>query len=222
MARKQYFTVRLNRVRIKNNREWGAAEVKLLSFITTGNESLPSLAGYQETNSDDEKKTLIQKAATEMLGFREFIEVHHVRDDSILTFGSADAGYSIFTADYIPIDFNWSLVLIERDLDVRTIGSRLEEIVKTDEFDSFSSNLITLIAGAASPQITLAYKIGKYITGEIGKSLANNKDDQVGLFSTSLNRFQHYINGERKKDNVSGVNGNIHVDYTVFGTEYDA
>ena len=62
MARKQYFTVRLNKIRIIENREWGAAEVKILSFVTAGNDSLPVLEGYLETDSETEKKSIIKQA----------------------------------------------------------------------------------------------------------------------------------------------------------------
>jgi len=221
MARKQYFTVRLNRIRVVDNREWGPAEVKILSFITAGNDSLPVLEGYTATNSDDEKRKIIAQAARDLVSFREFIEVQHVRDDCYLTFGSADAGISVFTTDKIPVDFNWSLVLIERDSDIRKVGEAIESILNSSEFDTFATDLIGFIATTAKPEITIAFKIGKYVAAQIGKGLANNKDDQVGLFATSLNRFQHYTNGERKRDNVPGVNANIFIDYTVFGTEYE-
>lgn len=221
MARKQYFTVRLNRIRVIDNKEWGPAEVRILSFVTAGNDSLPSLSGYAETNSDDEKRKIIAEAAKDLVAFREFIEVQGVRDDSYLTFGSADAGISVFTAGKIPVDLNWSLVLVERDRDIREIGDAIETLLKSSEFDSFTTDLITLVAGASNPEITLAFKIGKYVAAQIGKGLSNNKDDQVGLFVESLNRFQHYLHGERKRDGVPGVNGNIFVDYTVFGTEYE-
>lgn len=221
MARKQYFTVRLNRILVKDNLEWGPAEVQILSFVTAGNDSLPVLSGYLDTNSDDEKRALIKEAAQDLVSFREFVEVQNVRDDSILTFGSADAGISVYTVDKIPLDINWSLVLIERDADIRNVGNRLTTIIDSNDFDSFTSNLISIIGGTTKPEITIAFKIGKYIASQAGKIVANNKDDQIGLFATSLNRFQHYVNGERKRDNVSGVNGNIFVDYTVFGTEYE-
>jgi hypothetical protein len=221
MARKQYFTVRLNKISIKDNMEWGTAEVKVLSFITAGNINLPVLDAYIKTNSDEEKKSIIKTAANDMIGVRELTEVHNVCDDSELKFGSEDAGISVYTGDKIPVDINWSLVLIERDVEVREVGNRLEDIVGSKEFDSFSTNLITLIGKAASPEIAIAFKIGKFIAGTAGKILANNKDDQIGLFATSLNRFQHYPNGVRSKDDVPGVNGNIFIDYHIFGTAYD-
>ena len=122
MARKQYFTVRLNRIKVLDNQEWGPAEVKILSFVTAGNDSLPVLEGYLATSSDDEKRNMIKQAAKNLVSFREFIEVQGVRDDCYLTFGSSDAGISVFTTDKIPVDLNWSLVLIERDKDIREIG----------------------------------------------------------------------------------------------------
>ncbi len=218
MATKEFFTVRLNRILIKNNREFGKAEIKILSFITIGNKSLPALNGYINTNDDAEKKEIIKKATLQAVSQRELIEVHHVRDDSILTFG--DAGISVHTSDEIPRDFNWSLVVIESDKKLRTLTSQLKKVVESEEFEGFSNNIITSVAGEISPQLKLAANITNYIA-KVGLSLmANNKDDQVGLFYTSLNRFQHYVNGERKKDNVPGVNDNIKIDYTVFGTRY--
>lgn len=222
MSKKQYFTVRLNRIRIINNQEWGPAEVRILSFVTAGNDSLPILEGYLDTNSDDEKRSIIKQAARDLVSFREFIEVDHVRDESYLTFGSADAGMAVFTTDKIPIDLNWSLVLIERDKDIRDIGDALQAILSSNEFDNFATELIGLIVGVSNPEIVIAFKLGKYIAMQIGKGLANNKDDQIGIFAESLNRFEHYLHGERKRDDVRGINGNIFVDYTIFGTEYEA
>ena len=220
MNMKEYFTVRLNRVRIINNREWGPAEVQILSFITVGNDSLPALEGYQDTNSKQDKKDIIINAARELVSFRNFIEVQHVRDDSYLTFGSKDAGISIFTADKIPLDINWSLVLIERDKDIREVGEDINNLLESQNFDTFADELIRVVVGNVNPAITIAFKIGKFIATQIGKKLANNKDDQIGIFATSLNRFEHYLHGERKRNDVRGINGNIFVDYTLFGTEY--
>jgi len=218
MAKKEYFTIRLNKIKVLNDRELGAAEVKIFSFLTTGNESLPSLEGYMNANSEAEKLTFIKKAASEFISYKEIIEVQHVKDDCILTF--SDVGMSVYTANKIPIDFNWLLVLIERDKKIRDLGMQIEGLLSTPEFDTFANNLLGLTMNIPKPEITIAFKIGKFIGTQFAKILTNNKDDQIGIFVTSLNKFEHYLHGERKRNDVRGINGNIFVDYTIFGTRY--
>ena len=223
MARKQYFTLRLNRIKLLDNREWGPAEIRILSFVSAGNTPLPALEGYLATNDDAQKKQILKASALELVSLRQLVEIHHVKDDSIITFGSEDAGISVYTnRSEIPTDLNWSLVVVERDGDVRDIGTFLTELVRSDKFDGFLDNVITAIGMSTTPAITAAFKIGKFLAAQAGRLIANNKDDQVGVLATSLNRFEHYPKGERKRNGVRGANGNIFVDYTLFGTVYEA
>lgn len=219
MATKEFFTLRLNQIDILNNKEWGPAEVKILSFITLGNESLPSLEGFLEVD-DDQKKDKLKAAAENIATMKEFIRIDDVKDETKLTFGSEDAGISVYTAGKVPIDINWQLVLVERDADVRWLGSKIGEIVGSQEFDNFAIEIIETATESIN-LANLAYKIGRFVALELGKILANNKDDQIGVFLTSLNIFEHYGDGKRRAENVRGVNGNIFVDYTLFWTKYD-
>ena len=215
----QFFTLRLNKIRILDNREWGGAEVKIVSFVATGNDSLPILDNYQETNDRDEQRELIKAAAEGIVSSREFTEVQNVTDDTILTFG--DYGVALYVSDSIPRDLTWALTLIERDADVRQIGQELTQIVESEDFSNFADETIATVSNQANPGVRIAFKISKFFSGMLGRSLAGNKDDQIGMYIESLNRFQHYGHGERKRDNRRGVNGNIFVDYSIFGVEHE-
>lgn len=212
----EFFTLRLNKVRILDNREWlNAAEVKIISFVTPGNQGLPMLDDYQNTNDNAERRALIKTAAEGIVSSRVFTEVQNVKDDTTLTFGGA--GVSLYTAYQIPIDLNWSLTLIEIDTDVREIGERLTGLVESEDFDNFTDEIISTVGAEANPGLKIAFKVSKFFTQAVGRSLAENKDDQIGMYIESLNRFEHYRYGERKRDAQRGVNGNIFVDYTIFG-----
>ena len=47
-----------------------------------------------------------------------------------------------------------------------------------------------------------------------------NRDDQVGLNYLSINRIEHYPNGERKRNDEPDLSNNVRVDYSIFGTTY--
>ena len=211
----EFFTLRLNKVRILDNREWGNAEVKIISFVTTGNDVLPVLDSYHDTTDDAEKRDLIKAAARMIVSSREFTEIQNVKDDTILTFGAE--GFSLYTAYEIPMDLNWSLTLIERDADVREVGRQLTEVVNSEDFNNFTDEIIETVSGTENPGLKIAFKVGKFFAQTAGRSLAQNRDDQIGMYIESLNKFEHYPRCERKRDSQPGVNGNIFVDYTIFG-----
>ncbi len=48
--------------------------------------------------------------------------------------------------------------------------------------------------------------------------LVRIRDDQVGLYYLSLNRMEHYPNGERKRDDVPNLSNNVWVANSIFGT----
>ena len=65
------------------------------------------------------------------------------------------------------------------------------------------------------------------VRGELGEFAGDpvvesgtDRDDQVGLYYLSLNRLEHYPNGERKRDEVPDLSNNVRVDYSIFGTPY--
>ena len=69
-------------------------------------------------------------------------------------------------------------------------------------------------------RIIEAANIAKFVSRAIPQVLVRNRDDQVGLYYMSLNRMEHYPNGERKRDNVPDLSNNVRVDYSIFGTTY--
>ena len=213
----RYFTLRLNRIHILDNREWGTAEVKILSFVTCRNQSLPMLDNYIATNDNDEKRAIIKATAEGIIASRELIEIQNVKDNTILTFG--EAGYALYRTSEIPAHLDWTLVVIERDEDVRAIGEMLTNFVNSQEFEGFTNEIINRIAGEQNPAAKIVFGISKFIAGKVGQSLASNRDDQIGLYIESLNKFEHYPHLKRDRNDQRGVNGNIYVDYTIFGVD---
>jgi hypothetical protein len=214
----EFFAFRLNKLKILNNQEWGPGEVKLLSFITGQDGGLPILENLQRTTSVKKKKQIIQNATQTVLASKVLMQVDHVKDGHQMTFG--DTGYALWTTDKIPMSFNWSLLAFEIDEDINTLGKNIDTIVKSDAFNGFAANLLTILGAATNPAAVAGVAIAKFAFGIIAEAMLENKDDQIGVAYQSFNRFEHYPHGERKKDDVPDLSNNIFIDYSIFGTTY--
>lgn len=214
----EYFTVRLNRIWVEHNREIGKAEAKIMSFVTSGDVPLPTLDGLLQTNDQQEKKNIIVAATRGVLSSRRLVQIDNVKDKNYITFGHS--GISIYTTSKIPLDFNMSVIVLENDEDVRALGAAIDSIVTTPEFGSFMDNLLIALGASVTPALTATVEISKYLAQIVANLMKGNKDDQIGVYLTSLNRFEHYKHGEYKVNDSPGVVGNITVDFTVFGTTY--
>ncbi len=220
------FYFRINKLKIIDNRESGflfftrdRAEVKLLSFITTGNTDLPELANLMSAKSDEEKRKIIKETVKRCISSRTFVEIQNVRDNQTLTFG--DTGYVLYQSEAIPDDFNWIFLAIESDKETRDFGQFLENIVEDEDFSIFSKDLLDILSETAAnnPAYAAGLAIAKFVTGILIGLLKNDKDDLIGVLYTSLNRREHYPHSDRKKDNVPDITHNMLMDYTIFGYE---
>jgi hypothetical protein len=214
----EFFVFRINKLSILKNREWGRAEVKLLSFVTGTDVNLPDLSGFQTAQSADERRRLIKAAAQSVLSAKTLIQVENVRDGHVMTFG--DTGYALYTADHIPVSFNWSLLAFEIDDDVREVARRIDAVLTDPGFDAFTEGVITLAGASANPAAEVGVAVAKFVFGVVTENLIRDRDDQIGVFYQSFNRFEHYPHGERKRDDVPDLSNNMLVDYSIFGTEY--
>lgn len=218
MVGKEFFVFRLDELKILNNREWGAGEVKLLSFVTGEDVNLPVLDDLQRTTEPERKKELIKAATQSVLSSKVLMQLDNVRDGHIMTFG--DTGYALYTSSKIPISFNWTLMLFEIDEDINNLGKDIDGVINRPEFDSFVNDVLILASVAANPVAAAGVAIAKYTLGVVAKTLIKNKDDQIGLSYMSFNKFEHYPHGLRKRDDVPDLSGNVFIDYSIFGTTY--
>lgn len=218
VGNKEFFVFRLNELKILNNREWGAGEVKLLSFVTGGDVNLPVLDDLQRTTEPERKKELIKAATQSVLSSKVLMQLDNVRDGHLMTFG--DTGYALYTSSKIPISFNWTLMLFEIDEDINNLGKDIDGVINRPEFDSFVNDVLILASAATNPVAAAGVAIAKYTLGVVANSMIKNKDDQIGLAYLSFNKFEHYPHGERKRDDVPDLSGNVFIDYSIFGTTY--
>ena len=216
----QFFVYRLNRLKILNNREWGPGELKLLSFVTGEDVNLPVLDDLQRTTDPEQKKKLIKAAAQSVLSAKVLMQLDHVKDGHQMTFG--DTGYALYTARKIPVSFNWSLLIFEIDEDINNLGRKIDNVINAPEFDGFTTNVLSLASAATNPAATAGVAIAKYVFTLVADTMIEKKDDQIGLAYQSFNRFEHYLHGERKRDDVPDLSNNVRIDYSIFGTSYDA
>lgn len=217
------FYFRINRLYISDNREnpkyllFGPdlAQVKLISFVATENETLPDMSAFIQTNDPVQKKQILKEAVETVIGSRIYTEIQNVKDHHEMTFGNT--GYVLYKSEKIPQDFDWQFIVYESDTDIRDNVRLVSDIVNDEGFDNFATRLVTLITGKTNPGLTAAVAIARYAVQITARAAKENKDDLIGILYTSLNRREHYPHGERKKERVNDLTNNMQVDYSLFG-----
>jgi len=218
------FFFRLNKLKIVDNHEkrsvlqlFGSdkAEVQLSSFVTTDSTELPELGELVATDNEHRKRKLAELAVARVINSRVLTTIENVTDNHEMTFG--DTGYVLYQAERIPEQFDWILLAIESDQDVRDLGVAMNSVLQNEEFHSTLDQTLALATAAANPTYTAAVSIGKLVTKMLAQQCRKNNDDMIGVLYTSLNRREHYPHGERKKDKVADLTNNMFVDYSLFG-----
>ncbi|MEO8498096.1 MAG: hypothetical protein ABI614_23770, partial [Planctomycetota bacterium] len=218
------FFFRLNKLKIIDNREkrhvlqlFGAdkAEVQLSSFITTDSTELPELSELIATDNSQRKQKLAELAVARVINSRVLTTIENVTDNHEMTFG--DTGFVLYQAERVPEQFDWILMAIESDQDVRDLGVEMNAVLQNDEFQSTLNQTLAIATTAANPSYAAAVSIGKLVTKMLAQQYRQNDDDMIGILYTSLNRREHYPHGERKKDKVPDLTNNMFVDYSLFG-----
>lgn len=177
--------------------------------------SLPDMTDFLATDDSEIKKNILKAAVAQVVDARVLTMVENVKDNHVMYFG--DTGYVLYKSKEVPDYFDWQLVVYESDTAIRDTALMVEDIVNDDEFDSFSENLVKLISGTKNPAYMAAVAIGKFASKITLKIASKNKDDMIGIVYMSLNRWEHYPFGERKKDDVPDMTNNMLIDYSIFG-----
>lgn len=193
-----FFTFNLDRIKILDNREWGSAELKLISMM---------VPDYQCSTEQDIKDQTKCVTANKVL-----IEVNNIGDNHELVFG--DTGYSLYRSFTVPTSLNWVMFLVELDQEVRDLGKRIDKTVNSVKFHIFAKGLLKL-SGAVNPLIPVGAAVAKYFVSSVAEILQANQDDQIGVVYQSFNKYEHFTENRAVK-NVSDLSGNIKVDYSIF------
>ncbi len=219
------FYFRINKLKIFDNKEkrrlgiFGKdlAQVQLTSFVSTENVELPNITEYLQTTDEAAKKEILKAAVENVISSRILTQIENVRDGHVMTFG--DTGYVLFQSEKIPECFNWNFIAYESDKSARDTAQLFENITTDSSFPKFSSTLGGIIKKVPNPAALAFTQISKFAIDIITKVAKQNKDDMIGILYMSLNKKEHYIHGERKKDDVPDLTNNMQIDYSIFGFE---
>lgn len=218
------FYFRINRLKIKDNRERARlfgmlgkdrARVKLISFVTTDQARLPDMDRLLAAVDPREQQSILRAIVAEVVQSRVLTTIDQVRDNQALTFG--DTGFVLFRSAAIPADFDWVFLAVESAEDERRLGRQLLAVVEQPEFADFSTQVLRLIRTAANPSFAAAAAVGKFVATLVAQQQRAKRDQLLGMLCMSLNRREHYPHGERKRDAVPDVTGNLLIDYSLFG-----
>lgn len=208
------FYLRLNKVRILNNRELlGKAEIQLMSFVTLGDADFPMLADFFKTNDDKQKKELIKQAVTKVVSSRIMPEIQKIKDNQIIYFG--DCGYNLYVSETIPDNFNWLLLAIDIDKKQRDNAALMGDILTDKNIGSMVTSIGSL-ATLSNPVTAAVTSLTSMVADSLIKVFKQERDDQAGLLLTSFIRSQHYPYGKRDREDVPDTTGNMFIDYTIF------
>ncbi|OFX16708.1 MAG: hypothetical protein A2033_12855 [Bacteroidetes bacterium GWA2_31_9] len=209
------FYLRLNKVRILNNRELlGKGEIQIMSFVTLGEADFPNFNEFFKTNDEKRKREIIENAVDKVINSRVLPEIGKVKDNQVITFG--DTGLIVYKADNIPPDFNWMLIAIESDKKTRDNAELISKIL-TDKNITSIVGVISALATVSNPVAAAIATLSTLISKSLTTIFKKDKDDEAGLFLASFIEKEHYPNGKREKEDVIDSTGNMYVDYTIFG-----
>jgi hypothetical protein len=216
------FVFRLNKVKIFDNRANFlffdlAADVKIFSFVKTSDSDFFDLTELLHEPNQAKKLQLLKEATLNVVSSRVISEIQYVMDNHLFYFG--DTGYVLHRSDTIPESFDWNFLAVRSKRTAQEIGQKMEDIINDDEFDSFGTNLLTILVTAVNPAALAYTAISKFILKIVAKNLKQANDDQIGLLYTSFTRKEHYPHGMRDKQDVQDLTNNMRIDYTIFGYE---
>lgn len=224
------FYFKINKIKIVDNKESGflffhkdLASISLDSFFTTSDKvfkSLDKYIPYSKAKDDRSKEVAIADMVLDKIKNRTTIQIDCVKDNQVLTFG--DTGCALYRSGTIPDDIGWCLIAIESDKEIRKIGTTIDEVINCPGFKTFVTSFAGLVGLSSNPAFSASMAVIKYIGQQIATSMKNNKDDMVGLLNMSLNRWEHYPNGERNSEGVPDLTGNMLIDYSIFGFDDQA
>jgi hypothetical protein len=209
-----FFDFKITSLQIGKNYDIGKAEIQIFSFVTNSNFNTFLFDRIIQEKDENKQKELLKTAANEVLSFKEFLKIDHVKKNSTMNFGAN--GYSLFRSDKIPEYFDYTICLMEDDSKVREFGKFLDNLVNHSSFDKFSTNVLKLVMTTATPQIVIAAELTKFIAKVVAGQLLVNKDEQVGLFMESLNLHENYSTSLYVGKDIPDLANNCKISYSIF------
>lgn len=206
--RKQYFVFRLDRLKIENNREIGPAEIKVIPLVSDVGRLFGGVRGYFDADRD-----IVSNGVNAIVRSSPVISASKIRDGAIVEFG--DTGCAVYRADVIPDFFDFSMLVVETDDDVRRIGESMSRIMDAPGFGGFLTNIAAIISTGMTAGVGIA--IARFVFEVVSNELSLNRDDSIGVVHQSFNRFEHYPHGRRIGRDIPDVTENMKYDYTIFG-----
>lgn len=211
------FYVKLHKIKILNNRELlGKAEIQIMSFVNPAETDFRDLSQVFTSTEDSKKRSLIKEAASQILSSRILLPIEKIKDNQVITFG--DTGYVVYKSAGIPQDFSWLLLAVELDAKTRDNASLVEEILTDSTIASLLETAASL-TGMANPTALLISKLVSLLSKACITVFKKDKDDAAGEFLCSFIKQEHYLHGNRNKEDVVDMTGNMYVDYSIFGFE---
>jgi hypothetical protein len=194
--------LRLNKVEIGSNREWGMAEVKMVSCVCTVMASDPKPSGSAWS---------VMEEARSVFKDRRVVEVDGVKDRHKFTFG--DTGLVVAVREEIPLMVSWNLMLIEKDADVRLVGEQIDAICKS----AIPAAVGRALSLGGNPVYPIIFSVVREAFGLVGQALRKNEDDMICSYTQDMVGWMDFPHGDRKAEGVPTMEGNGRVDYTMFG-----
>ena len=201
-----FFAFGLEKVTIYSNREWfSSGEARFHSFVSHDQLSLPGAQALLDAKTFDERRTAVKILAQEVVALWETVKIENIPDRHTFEFG--DTGRILYRSKNIPTSFDWFMLAVEDDSDIREIGERLGSFLTSNKVDSIAKAIMDLAGKTVNPAAAAGIVLGKFLLKGISSILKGNADDQLGVVEQSFIRPRDYPRGSRHGTGIQDLSG---------------
>jgi flagellar protein FlgJ len=217
------FYTRINKIRIFNDQElYSYRKIRIYTYVEPFyqknlDEAL-TFSDLTPLTAKQRRQKLLDAVQTEVSKFIQScnLEIIGTNDDQALLFG--ESGLIIYKNEQIPDKLIIQVWMIESDNGMYNFALDTDIIIDNDIFKELLSTVETVLA-IGEPLSNEAIDIKKTVLQLLRSNLNVGENDLVAYWQTSLSRTEHYPHGLCDRQNVADIEGNILIDYTLFGFE---
>ena len=208
----------LKQIKIFDNQEWfGSGELGIWSFVNSGEITFIDLPGFLVAD-EATRRNLVRQGVAQSAQMWKSLDYHGLQDNHTARFGNS--GRRIYTTNPVPRYFDWLMIGIESDGDIRDLGNQIVSILPDEKIDNVVKSILALSSRAASPATAAATEIAKLALSTISSILKGNEDDLLFVVEQSFFAPLHYSDGFYEDRNCPTVLGRAWYSFQIVTFEY--
>ncbi|MDR1129837.1 MAG: glucosaminidase domain-containing protein [Prevotellaceae bacterium] len=225
------FYTRINKIKIFNEEkklkeQCNHRKIRIYTYVEPFNEKKQALtfSDLLPLTAKQRRQKLLDAVQAETSKFIQScnLEIIGTNDHQTLLFG--ESGLIIYKNEQIPEKLIIQIWMIESDNGMYNFILDADTILDNDIFEELLSTVEIALTVTESVN-NEAIDVKKTVLQLLRSNLNVDESDLTGYWQTSLSRTEHYPHGlcdRQDEAGITGVTGNMLVDYTLFGFENEA